>query len=165
MSFNNWLDAEAAWSLAGALPGPACVIVKHNNPCGVAVAWQQDEAYRRAFDCDTVSAFGGIVAFDRPGSGGAAEAMREVFTEVVIAPGYEPEALASSQSGRTCACSRRRRPDLGGLDIRAVPGGALVQDRDVVSEGRGGVRGRVLAGADGGRMARPAPRVDDRRGA
>jgi phosphoribosylaminoimidazolecarboxamide formyltransferase / IMP cyclohydrolase len=140
MSFNNWLDAEAAASLVAALPGPACVIVKHNNPCGVAVAGSLDEAYRRAFDCDTVSAFGGIVAFDTAVTGGAAEAMREVFTEVVIAPGYEREALAVFGERPNLRLLEAPLPDLDGLDIRAIPGGALVQDRDVVSEGRGEFR-------------------------
>jgi phosphoribosylaminoimidazolecarboxamide formyltransferase/IMP cyclohydrolase len=140
MSFNNWLDAEAAASLVAALPGPACVIVKHNNPCGVAVAGTQDEAYRRAFDCDTVSAFGGIVAFDTAVTGGAAEAMREVFTEVVIAPGFEQDALAVFAERPNLRLLEAPLPDLGGLDIRPIPGGALVQDRDVVSEGRGEFR-------------------------
>jgi phosphoribosylaminoimidazolecarboxamide formyltransferase / IMP cyclohydrolase len=140
MSFNNWLDAEAASSLVGALPGPACVIVKHNNPCGVAVAGSLDEAYRRAFDCDTVSAFGGIVAFDTAVTAGAAEAMREVFTEVVIAPGYEQEALAVFGERSNLRLLEAPLPDPGGLDIRPIPGGALVQDRDVVSEGRGEFR-------------------------
>jgi phosphoribosylaminoimidazolecarboxamide formyltransferase/IMP cyclohydrolase len=140
MSFNNWLDAEAAASLVAALPSPACVIVKHNNPCGVAVAGTQDEAYRRAFDCDTVSAFGGIVAFDTAVTSGAAEAMREVFTEVVIAPDYEQEALTVFGERPNLRLLEASLPDLGGLDIRAMPGGALVQDRDVVSEGRDDVR-------------------------
>ncbi|HEX5937394.1 MAG TPA: bifunctional phosphoribosylaminoimidazolecarboxamide formyltransferase/IMP cyclohydrolase [Actinomycetota bacterium] len=138
MSFNNWLDAEAAWSLAGALSPQACVIVKHNNPCGVAVAAQQDEAYRRAFECDSVSAFGGIVAFDRPCTGAAAEAMREVFTEVVIAPGYEPEALHAFEQRVNLRVVESPPPELGGLDVRTLPGGALVQDRDVVTEARDG---------------------------
>ena len=137
MSFNNWLDAEAAYSLVAALPPTACVIVKHNNPCGVAVAAQQDEAYRRAFDCDTVSAFGGIVAFDATCTGAAAEAMRDVFTEVVIAPGYESEALAAfgeRQNLRVLEAPlpETRRPG----HPRTMPGGALVQDRDVVDERR-----------------------------
>jgi phosphoribosylaminoimidazolecarboxamide formyltransferase / IMP cyclohydrolase len=136
MSFNNWLDAEAAYSLAAALPPIACVIVKHNNPCGVAVAPQQDEAYRRAFDCDTVSAFGGIVAFDAPCTGAAAEAMKDVFTEVVIAPGYEPDALAAFAERQNLRVLEAPLPEPGGLDIRAMPGGALVQDRDVVTERR-----------------------------
>jgi phosphoribosylaminoimidazolecarboxamide formyltransferase/IMP cyclohydrolase len=136
MSFNNWLDAEAAYSLVAALPPTACVIVKHNNPCGVAVAAQQDEAYRRAFDCDTVSAFGGIVAFDAPCAGAAAEAMRDVFTEVVIAPGFEPEALAVFGERQNLRVLEAPLPETGGLDIRAMPGGALVQDRDVAGERR-----------------------------
>ena len=136
MSFNNWLDAEAAYSLAAVLPPTACVIVKHNNPCGVAVAPQQDEAYRRAFDCDTVSAFGGIVAFDAPCTGVAAQAMKDVFTEVVIAPGYEPDALAAFAARRNLRVLEAPLPEPGGLDIRAMPGGALVQDRDVVTERR-----------------------------
>jgi phosphoribosylaminoimidazolecarboxamide formyltransferase/IMP cyclohydrolase len=136
MSFNNWLDAEAASSLVGALPGPACVIVKHNNPCGVAVAGSLDEAYRRAFDCDTVSAFGGIVAFDAPCTAAAAEAMRDVFTEVVIAPGYEPSALAAFAERPNLRVLEAPPAELAGLDVRAMPGGALVQDRDVITEGR-----------------------------
>ena len=136
MSFNNWLDAEAAYSLVAALTPGACVIVKHNNPCGVAVAAEQDEAYRRAFDCDTVSAFGGIVAFDAACTGPAAEAMRDVFTEVVIAPGYEPAALAAFGERQNLRVLEAPLPEAGGLDIRTMPGGALVQDRDVVTERR-----------------------------
>jgi phosphoribosylaminoimidazolecarboxamide formyltransferase/IMP cyclohydrolase len=136
MSFNNWLDAEAASSLVAALPSPACVIVKHNNPCGVAVAGTQDEAYRRAFDCDTVSAFGGIVAYDTPCTASAAEAMREVFTEVVIAPAYEPGALAAFGERENLRVLEAPLADPQGLDVRVMPGGALVQERDVVTEGR-----------------------------
>jgi phosphoribosylaminoimidazolecarboxamide formyltransferase/IMP cyclohydrolase len=137
MSFNNWLDAEAAASLAGALPAGACVIVKHNNPCGVAVAAEQDEGYRRAFECDSVSAFGGIVAFREPCTGAAAEAMRDVFTEVVIAPGFEPEARSLFGERANLRLVEAPILDPSGLDVRAIPGGALVQDRDVVTEGRG----------------------------
>ena len=136
MSFNNWLDAEAAASLAGALPAGACVIVKHNNPCGVAVAGDQDDAYRRAFECDSVSAFGGIVAFREPCSGAAAEAMRDVFTEVVIAPGFAPEARALFAERANLRLLEAPVQGPAGLDVRAMPGGALVQDRDVVTESR-----------------------------
>jgi phosphoribosylaminoimidazolecarboxamide formyltransferase/IMP cyclohydrolase len=136
MSFNNWLDADAAYSLVAALPPSACVIVKHNNPCGVAVAAHPDEAYRRAFECDTVSAFGGIVAFDAPCTGAAAGAMRDVFTEVVIAPGYEPEALTAFGERPNLRVLEVPLPEQGGLDVRTMPGGALVQDRDVVTERR-----------------------------
>jgi phosphoribosylaminoimidazolecarboxamide formyltransferase/IMP cyclohydrolase len=136
MSFNNWLDAEAAYSLVAALPATACVIVKHNNPCGAAVAATQDEAYRRAFECDTVSAFGGIVAFDAPCTAAAAEAMRDVFTEVVIAPGYEEDALAAFGERQNLRVLEAPLPAPGGLDVRPMPGGALVEDRDVVTERR-----------------------------
>ena len=129
MSFNNWLDADAAYSLVAALPPSACVIVKHNNPCGVAVAPQPDEAYRRAFECDTVSAFGGIVAFDATCTGAAAEAMRDVFTEVVIAPGYE--------SGRARCVHRAPEPS----GARSAPAG----------------RGRPGRADDAGRSARAGP--------
>jgi phosphoribosylaminoimidazolecarboxamide formyltransferase/IMP cyclohydrolase len=140
MSFNNWLDAEAAYSLVAALSPAACVIVKHNNPCGVAVAGEQDEAYRRAFECDTVSAFGGIVAFDSPCTGEAAEAMRDVFTEVVIAPGFEPGALSAFAERQNLRVVEAPLPELGGLDVRTMLGGALVQDRDVVTERRNDFR-------------------------
>jgi phosphoribosylaminoimidazolecarboxamide formyltransferase/IMP cyclohydrolase len=136
MSFNNWLDAEAASSLAGALGPNACVIVKHNNPCGVAVAASADEAYRRAFECDTVSAFGGIVAFGDACTGVAADAMREVFTEVVIAPAFEERALAAFGERPSLRVVEAPPPAPGGLDVRTMPGGALVQDRDKVTERR-----------------------------
>ena len=95
MSFNNWLDADAAYALASALPEHAAVIVKHNNPCGVALGATPAEAYAKAFACDTVSAFGGIVAFNGAVDAAAAEAMAEVFTEVVVAPSFTDEALAA----------------------------------------------------------------------
>ena len=136
MSFNNWLDADAASSLALELAGHACVIVKHNNPCGVAVADSPDEAYRRAFECDSVSAFGGIVAFRTPCTERAAEAMREVFTEVVVAPGYEPGALSAFAGRPNLRVVETSTVDPGGLDVRPIPGGALVQDRDVLAETR-----------------------------
>ena len=88
MSFNNWLDAWAAYDLTIALPEHACVIVKHNNPCGAAALEDAAASYRGAFACDEVSAFGGIVAFHGVCDEAASEAMREVFTEVVIAPAF-----------------------------------------------------------------------------
>ena len=136
MSFNNWLDVEAAHSLAAALPPNAAVIVKHNNPCGAAAGPSPAESYRRAFACDTVSAFGGIVAFHGQADAGAADAMREVFTEVVVAPSFSPEALTIFGERDNLRVVRAPLPDGGGLDVRLLPGGALVQDRDVVGETR-----------------------------
>lgn len=136
MSFNNWLDVDAAYVLAAALPATACVIVKHNNPCGAAVRPEAAEAYRRAFESDTVSAFGGIVAFNGPCDAAAAEAMREVFTEVVVAPAFTDEAIADLGARKGLRVVQAPLPDAGGLEVRPLPGGALVQDRDVVDEGR-----------------------------
>jgi len=139
MSFNNWLDVHAAHTLATALPKPAVVIVKHNNPCGVAVAASLAEAYERAFECDTVSAFGGIVAFNQEAGEDAARAMAEVFTEVVVAPGFTDAALGAFGTRKNLRVVQVPQPTDGGLDIRPLPGGALVQDRDVANESREGM--------------------------
>ncbi len=137
MSFNNWLDAWAASDLADALTPGACVIVKHNNPCGVAAKEGPAASYRDAFACDTVSAFGGVVAFHGECDADAAEAMRDVFTEVVTAGSFSPEALAAfAERPNLRAVQVPSHPHLG-LDVRTLPGGALVQDADTVTETRG----------------------------
>jgi phosphoribosylaminoimidazolecarboxamide formyltransferase/IMP cyclohydrolase len=134
MSFNNWLDAESAVALANQLDGVACVIVKHNNPCGAAIADTLAEAYRKAFASDEVSAFGGVVAVNRELDGTAAKAIADVFTEVVVAPSYSAEArdvLADKKNLRllTATVAPPTQPD-----VRVIPGGALVQDHDAVTE-------------------------------
>jgi len=134
MSFNNWLDVEAAYSLAGALAEGAAVIVKHNNPCGAALGPSVAEAYAKAFACDTVSAFGGIVAFHGACDGAAAAAMADVFTEVVVAPSFTDEALAMFAARPNLRVVRAPLPTGEGLDVRPFPGGALVQDRDLLLE-------------------------------
>jgi phosphoribosylaminoimidazolecarboxamide formyltransferase/IMP cyclohydrolase len=136
MSFNNWLDAEAARGTVGLFDPatPAVVIVKHNNPCGVALAPTFAEAYARAFAGDTVSAYGGIVAFNGEVDEAAAHAMREVFTEVVVAPTYTPEALAAFAERTNLRVLRAPLPTRGGLDVRLIDGGALVQDRDPIED-------------------------------
>jgi len=136
MSFNNWLDAYAAYELAAAMPARSSVIVKHNNPCGAAAKGTLAESYRAAFACDEVSAFGGIVAFHGEADASAAEAMAEVFTEVVIAPSFTrgaSEAYGARPNLRVVAAPL---PTAAGLDVRPLPGGALVQDRDLVTEAR-----------------------------
>ncbi|MEP6476555.1 MAG: bifunctional phosphoribosylaminoimidazolecarboxamide formyltransferase/IMP cyclohydrolase [Actinomycetota bacterium] len=135
MSFNNWLDVDAALSLALALPPDAAVIVKHNNPCGAAAGSSPADSYRRAFACDTVSAFGGIVAFHGEADGAAAEAMREVFTEVVVARGFTAEAMKVFAERQNLRLVRVPAGADMALDVRPMPGGALIQDRDVVTEG------------------------------
>ena len=93
LSYLNLYDTEAAWRLVNDFEAPACVIVKHANPCGVAVADDVTEAYARANACDPISAFGGIVAVNRTVSLDMADALAGVFTEVVVAPGYDDDAL------------------------------------------------------------------------
>jgi phosphoribosylaminoimidazolecarboxamide formyltransferase/IMP cyclohydrolase len=134
MSFNNWLDADAARTLAWSLDDRAAVIVKHNNPCGVAVAPTLEEAFRAALASDPVSAFGGVVAFNDEVDGAAAAAMAEVFTEVVVAPGFTPEAMAAFGSRANLRLLRAARPRAGRLEIRPIEGGALVQEADPVDE-------------------------------
>jgi phosphoribosylaminoimidazolecarboxamide formyltransferase/IMP cyclohydrolase len=134
MSFNNWLDVHAAYDLASALPENAAVIVKHNNPCGVALGETPAHAYAKAFACDTVSAFGGIVAFHGPCDLAAAEAMADVFTEVVVAPSFSGDALAAFAERKNLRVVRAPIGADPGLDVRPIPGGALVQDWDVVVE-------------------------------
>jgi phosphoribosylaminoimidazolecarboxamide formyltransferase/IMP cyclohydrolase len=134
MSFNNWLDADAARTLAWSLEGPAAVIVKHNNPCGVGVAGNLEDAYRSALASDPVSAFGGVVAFNAEVDGAAAAAMAEVFTEVVVAPGFAPDAMDAFGSRANLRLLRAPRPRTGRLEIRRIEGGAVVQEADPVDE-------------------------------
>ncbi len=134
MSFNNWLDVDAAYALASALPENAAVIVKHNNPCGVALGATPAEAYAKAFACDQVSAFGGIVAFHAPCDAPAAAAMADVFTEVVVAPSFTADALTAFSSRQNLRVVQAPIGTGDGLDVRPIPGGALVQDRDLATE-------------------------------
>ena len=135
LSFNNWLDAQAARELASMFRDrPACVIVKHNNPCGVALADSPAQAYRRAYEGDTVSAFGGIVAFNGEVDEDAARAMADVFTEVVVAPAFTEGALAAFGEKKNLRVLRAPLAEQGGLETRHVDGGALVQDADTVVE-------------------------------
>jgi len=136
MSFNNWLDVDAAYGLAAELAGPAAVIVKHNNPCGAAIGGTLAEAYGKAFESDTVSAFGGIVAFNREADEAAARAMADVFTEVVVAPSFTDGALGAFGARKGLRVVAAPLPEAGGLDVRPIAGGALVQDRDRVTERR-----------------------------
>ena len=93
LSFNNIADSDAAWECVKSFGEPACVIVKHANPCGVAIAASPLEAYRNAFATDPTSAFGGVIAFNRPVDAPTLEAVVAQFVEVLIAPAYTPDAL------------------------------------------------------------------------
>ena len=103
LSYNNVVDAEAAYALVMEFESPACVIIKHTNPCGVATGKDLSDAYCRAFNADPVSAFGGIIAFNRTVDVETAKQAAEPFMEVIIAPGYEAAAL-SILCRRTCGC-------------------------------------------------------------
>ena len=136
MSFNNWLDAEAARAVAASLPQPAAVIVKHHNPCGAAVAGTSADSYRAALASDPVSAFGGVVAYNVEVDEDAAAAMADVFTEVVLAPGFTDGALEAFGEKKSLRVVASPGPGEPGLDVRLIDGGALVQDADRVTEAR-----------------------------
>src|SRR6185436_11041330 len=134
LSFNNILDLDAAWRLVTEFAEPACVIIKHTNPCGTALGAGPLEAYERAWAGDPTSAFGGIVAFNRKLDKGAAEALAKVFVEAVIAPGYEggaKEALAAKKNLRVMDMDTTSIHRVTGFDLRRVMGGVLVQDWDL----------------------------------
>ncbi|MGI9419443.1 MAG: bifunctional phosphoribosylaminoimidazolecarboxamide formyltransferase/IMP cyclohydrolase [Geminicoccaceae bacterium] len=133
LSYNNIADADSAFELVSEFAEPAIAIIKHANPCGVALAPTLAEAYRKAFVCDQVSAFGGIVAANRALDRAIAEAIAKVFTEVVIAPGADDEAkevLAAKANLRLLLTDGMPPAADAGLMARSVSGGLLVQDRD-----------------------------------
>jgi phosphoribosylaminoimidazolecarboxamide formyltransferase/IMP cyclohydrolase len=136
LSYLNLYDTEAAWRLVHRFDAPACVIVKHANPCGVAVAGEISDAYVKANACDPVSAFGGIVAANRTVSLAMAEALAPVFTEVVVAPGYEPDALATLTARKNMRVITATAPSELPFDLRPIDGGLLVQQPDPVSTNR-----------------------------
>lgn len=133
LSYNNLADADAALECVKAFTGAACVIVKHANPCGVAVAQDPHTAYQRAFASDPTSAFGGIIAFNRALDGAtAADIVQRQFVELVIAPAFADEALAAftkKPNVRVLECGELG-PVAGGLDIKRIAGGLLLQDID-----------------------------------
>ena len=108
MSFNNYVDADAAWQLVSDFDERACAIIKHTNPAGVGLGASNEEAYRRALETDPVSAFGGIVAFNQKVDEAAAKAVVEIFTEVVVAPDYETEALEILKTRRSASRARAK---------------------------------------------------------
>jgi phosphoribosylaminoimidazolecarboxamide formyltransferase/IMP cyclohydrolase len=133
LSFNNLNDLSAARFLAHELDRPACVIVKHANPCGVAVAETVEDAYRSALAADPVSAYGGVVLLNRQVTAPLAEALAAQFVEVLFAPGYEAlavELLSAKPNLRVLEHRDQRAPDWDERDYRRVLGGLLVQERD-----------------------------------
>lgn len=131
MSYNNYVDADAAWQLVCDFDETACAVIKHTNPAGVATAASLEEAYRCALATDPVSAFGGIVAFNRAVDEAAARAVIEIFTEVVIAPDFEPGALETLKTKKNLRVLRAGEPKPPvGIEYKQITGGMLVQTRD-----------------------------------
>ncbi|HUY08712.1 MAG TPA: bifunctional phosphoribosylaminoimidazolecarboxamide formyltransferase/IMP cyclohydrolase [Candidatus Dormibacteraeota bacterium] len=144
LSYTNWLDTDAAWRLVSGLDDCAAVVVKHTNPCGVALAPTAAEAFQRAYDCDPRSAYGGIVALNRALGEEVAAALAKHFLELVIAPSVTPAGmavLAGRQRLRVLAISPE--PPLGApqdLEIRSIAGGLLIQSKDPAADDEGEFR-------------------------
>lgn len=133
MSYNNYVDTNAAWNAAFNQPEPAVAIIKHANPCGIAVGADMAQAHQRAHACDPVSAFGGVIAANRPVTVAMAEQVAEVFTEVIVAPDYEPGAVEILQAKKNIRILHFPiQPGVGGTEARAISGGLLVQHSDLV---------------------------------
>jgi phosphoribosylaminoimidazolecarboxamide formyltransferase / IMP cyclohydrolase len=132
LSYNNLVDVDAAWALAEEFRRPAVAIIKHNNPCGAAEQESLREAYLKALECDPVSAFGGVLAFNRVLNAATAEEVAKLFVECIVAPGFEPgamEKLASKKNLRLLELPRAAAP--AELELKRISGGVLVQEPDL----------------------------------
>ncbi|MCU1592040.1 MAG: purH [Frankiales bacterium] len=132
MSYNNYLDTEAALRAANDFRAPAVAIIKHANPCGIATGADVAEAHRKAHACDPVSAFGGVIAVNRPVTVAMAEQVAEVFTEVIVAPSYEAGAVEILSRKPSIRVLRTTGHSAGGTEFRQICGGVLLQERDTV---------------------------------
>jgi len=131
LSYNNLVDLDAAWKLVREFDRPAAAIIKHNNPCGVAEQGTLRDAYVKAFECDPVSAYGGVVAFNRPLDGAAAAELAKLFVECVVAPGYEPAArLALAGKKNLRLMHMPAADDASPFELKQISGGVLVQQPD-----------------------------------
>lgn len=132
MSYNNYTDGDAAWRAAHDFDAPAVAIIKHANPCGIAVGADIAEAHRKAHACDPVSAFGGVIAANREITVEMAEQVAEIFTEVIIAPSYAPGAVEVLARKKNVRVLEAVAPTETGVELRPISGGALLQQRDVL---------------------------------
>ena len=139
LSYNNIVDVDAAWDLVQDLPLPSAAIIKHTNPCGAAAGRTLAEAYRRAYECDRVSAFGGIVALNETCDVDTARSIAEIFVEVVAAPGYSDEALQVLRTKKKVRVLLMAAYQPSPL-VKMVSGGFLVQGPDAVAVGRAEMR-------------------------
>ncbi|MEW2046313.1 bifunctional phosphoribosylaminoimidazolecarboxamide formyltransferase/IMP cyclohydrolase [Streptomyces sp. NPDC005476] len=130
MSYNNYTDTDAAHRAAYDHAEPAVAIIKHANPCGIAVGADVAEAHRRAHACDPLSAFGGVIAVNRPVSREMAEQVAEIFTEVIVAPGYEEGALEALTKKKNIRVLKAPQGPSGAVELKPVGGGALLQVTD-----------------------------------
>jgi phosphoribosylaminoimidazolecarboxamide formyltransferase/IMP cyclohydrolase len=135
LSYNNLVDLDSAWALAKEFRRPACAIIKHNNPCGAAEEDSPVGAYLKALACDPISAFGGVLAFNRILDAATAEEVARLFVECIAAPGYEPGALekfSAKKNLRLLELTRgEERSDAGNLMLKPISGGILVQEADL----------------------------------
>ncbi|NHC43948.1 bifunctional phosphoribosylaminoimidazolecarboxamide formyltransferase/IMP cyclohydrolase [Motilibacter aurantiacus] len=130
MSYNNYTDTDAAWRAAHDHAEPCVAIIKHANPCGIAVGADVAEAHRKAHECDPVSAFGGVIAVNRPVTRAMAEQVAEVFTEVVAAPAFDEDALEVLTRKKNVRLLRVPSEEAGAVELRAISGGLLLQSVD-----------------------------------
>ncbi len=130
LSYNNLVDLDAAWALAQEFTRPAAIIVKHNNPCGAAEQENLLEAYQRALDCDPVSAFGGVLAFNRRMDAAAAEEVAKLFVECIVAPGYDAAAQEKFASKKNLRLVAMGLAAPAALELKRISGGVLVQEPD-----------------------------------
>ncbi|HJC28398.1 MAG TPA: bifunctional phosphoribosylaminoimidazolecarboxamide formyltransferase/IMP cyclohydrolase, partial [Candidatus Dietzia intestinipullorum] len=130
MSYNNYVDGDAAWRSAFDHAEPCVAIIKHANPCGIAIDPDIAAAHRSAHECDPVSAFGGVIAANREVSVAMAEQVAEIFTEVIIAPGYADGAVEILQRKKNIRILRAQPPVGGSVEHKQISGGVLVQQRD-----------------------------------
>jgi phosphoribosylaminoimidazolecarboxamide formyltransferase/IMP cyclohydrolase len=155
LSYNNIVDLEAAWNLVQEFEEPACCIIKHTNPCGAAIGGSLRDAYLKAYEADTVSAFGSIIALNRNVDAATATEIGKLFVEAVIAPGYDSEAAAvfsSKKNLRLLEMGTEAADPLSPFEMKRVAGGVLLQDTD-----------RVLLGPESRVVTKRKP-TDDERG-
>jgi phosphoribosylaminoimidazolecarboxamide formyltransferase/IMP cyclohydrolase len=146
MSYNNYVDADAAYRAAYDFAEPAVAIIKHANPCGIAIGADIAQAHARAHETDPVSAFGGVIAANRPVTAAMATQVAEVFTEVIVAPGYEPEALEQLTARKSLRILVADPvPDGPSVESRPISGGLLMQSRDRIDASGDDPAGWTLA--------------------
>lgn len=136
MSYNNYTDTDAARRAAYDHEDPCVAIIKHANPCGIAVASNVAEAHRKAHACDPLSAFGGVIAVNRPVTREMAEQVAEIFTEVIVAPEYEDGALEALTKKKNIRVLRAHQAPAAPVEIKPVDGGALLQVTDRLQAAR-----------------------------